>query len=1033
MRTSSLLARSLAWYWRTNLAVALGVATAVAVLGGAALVGESVRGSLRDLVLARLGNAHTAVTRAGFFREALAGAAAPSCPLIVLEAVASHQPTGRRASGIPVYAVDERFWEFQGFPGAPPRGREVLLTAALAGEFGARPGDAVLLRVPKPSPIPRESLHGRKDDTGRTLRMEVAGVAPREFSLRPRQGELRAAYVPLARVQRELQLAGKVNTILTAGAPDGKLSVTLADLGLRLRALDGGAGMSLESESTVLPDSLAATALAAARGLGLRARPVLSYLANSIRGGGREVPYSVVAGLDSPLAPEAEDGIVLNDWTARALGVRAGDAIALEYYLWRTAGRLETESASFRLERIVPLSGDAADQSLTPEYPGVTDSRALRDWDPPFPLDLARIRPADEEYWERYRTAPKAFVRIETARRLWGTRYGSLTSLRISPASPAYAGALRDALDPASAGLQALPVRAWGLEAARGATEFGAYFLYFSFFLMAAALLLAGLFFRLGVEQRAREIGVLRALGFPAAKIRRLFLAEGAILALAGAALGSAAATGYGALILLGLRTWWIDAVGTRLLTLHAGVPVLAGASAAGLAAGLAAIAWTLRGMDPASPRGLMAGAPRARNIRRRRRLALAAAAVAVALSAAGFTGALNATASFFGAGTLLLVAALLRISAWLHGGGFAVPASPLGLGFRGIAHHPGRSVVSIALIASATFLIASLEAFRREPSTAGAFNYPLFAESVLPLIQNPNQAGVGDGGGVSIVPFRVRPGDDASCLNLYQPRSPRLLAPPAEFLRDTPGPWALLESNPAPGVIPAIADANSMTYVLHRKIGEDFEIDGVRFRIVAALHDSIFQSELLIPEQHFLRLYPEAEGFRFFLIRAPAGALDAATRALEESFSDYGFDVQPTAARLAAFHRVENTYLSTFRALGGLGLLLGTLGLAAVLLRNVLERRRELALLRAVGFRPAQLAAMVLAENVALLALGLATGAGAAAVAIAPALAVRGGSVPVLSAAALLGAVFAAGIASSLAATAAALRSPLLDSLKSE
>ena len=156
-------------------------------------------------------------------------------------------------------------------------------------------------------------------------------------------------------------------------------------------------------------------------------------------------------------------------------------------------------------------------------------------------------------------------------------------------------------------------------------------------------------------------------------------------------------------------------------------------------------------------------------------------------------------------------------------------------------------------------------------------------------------------------------------------------------------------------------------------------------------------------------------------------------TRALEESFSDYGFDVQPTAARLAAFHRVENTYLSTFRALGGLGLLLGTLGLAAVLLRNVLERRRELALLRAVGFRPAQLAAMVLAENVALLALGLATGTGAAAVAIAPALAVRGGSVPVLSAAALLGAVFAAGIASSLAATAAALRSPLLDSLKSE
>ena len=49
MRTSTLLARNLAWYWRTNLAVLLGVATAAGVLGGALLVGDSVRASLRDL------------------------------------------------------------------------------------------------------------------------------------------------------------------------------------------------------------------------------------------------------------------------------------------------------------------------------------------------------------------------------------------------------------------------------------------------------------------------------------------------------------------------------------------------------------------------------------------------------------------------------------------------------------------------------------------------------------------------------------------------------------------------------------------------------------------------------------------------------------------------------------------------------------------------------------------------------------------------------------------------------------------------
>jgi ABC-type antimicrobial peptide transport system permease subunit len=129
----------------------------------------------------------------------------------------------------------------------------------------------------------------------------------------------------------------------------------------------------------------------------------------------------------------------------------------------------------------------------------------------------------------------------------------------------------------------------------------------------------------------------------------------------------------------------------------------------------------------------------------------------------------------------------------------------------------------------------------------------------------------------------------------------------------------------------------------------------------------------------------------------------------------------------------VENTYLSTFRALGALGLLLGTIGLAAILLRNVLERRRELALLRAVGYRPRHLAVMVLAENVFLLLLGLTTGSFCALLAVVPALSQRAGHFPALSVAVLLAAVLATGVAASLAATAAALRTPLLEALRSE
>ncbi|MGA2041353.1 MAG: FtsX-like permease family protein [Bryobacteraceae bacterium] len=1059
MRIYTLLARSLAWYWRTNLAVLLGVATATGVLGGAVLVGESVRASLRDLVLERLGNTDSIVTGAGFFREELARTFQPAAPIIVMDGVVEHASSGKRATGVQVYGIDERFRKFQNQSVDAPRGREIALSTALARELGATAGDELLLRVAKPSAIPLESLHGRKDDTGIAIRLTVApaGGHSHEFSLRPQQGDVRAVYVPLARLQRDLNQPGKVNTILvgrsSSAVPLGqrlKHHYNLADVGLRLRTLEKPGCLSLESSSAEIGDAVAAAAYSAARSLGLSAQPVLTYLANSIRVGKREIPFSVVTALDSPLAPAGEEGITLNDWAARDLAAKVGDPATLEYYVWRSDARLHTETAQFRVERIVPLTGDADDADFAPDYPGITESRSLRDWDPPFPLDMSRIRPADEQYWDRYRTAPKAFVRLARGRALWGTRFGSLTSIRIFPPSAAFDEALRTALDPALAGLAAIPVRAQSLEAAQGSTDFGEYFIYFSFFLMVSALLLTGLLFRLGIEQRAREIGVLRALGFSVSKIRVMFLLEGAVLAAAGAAMGVGAALGYGALILLGLRSWWFDAVGTRLLSLHASVPSLAVGTAAGLIAGLGSVAWTLRGMQPVTPRGLLAGERKSVRLRWRWMAGAAAVALAAALVGAALSGKLDQAAGFFGAGTLLLIAALLFQSVWLHARGLRTIGGLFALGLRSVQYRPGRSVLSIALIASGTFVIASLDSFRRDASPAGAGGFALLADAALPLIHDPNtEAGraalnIPPLEGVRFVPFRVRPGDDASCLNLYQSRNPRIMAPRAAFLRSarfafqgaagrSANPWLLLESPLEGGAVPAIADANSLDYALHRKLGEEFELGGVRYRVVAALQDSVFQGELIISEANFLRLFPDAQGYRFFLLNTPPGKAAEVARTLEAALSDYGFDVQPTAAVLESFHRVENTYLSTFRALGGLGLVLGTVGLAALLMRNVLERRRELALLRAVGYRRRHLFEIVLAEDAFLLLMGLATGAVCAALAAAPAVAARGGHVPVASLGALLLLVALTGIASSAIATAVALRSGLLDALRSE
>ena len=129
----------------------------------------------------------------------------------------------------------------------------------------------------------------------------------------------------------------------------------------------------------------------------------------------------------------------------------------------------------------------------------------------------------------------------------------------------------------------------------------------------------------------------------------------------------------------------------------------------------------------------------------------------------------------------------------------------------------------------------------------------------------------------------------------------------------------------------------------------------------------------------------------------------------------------------------MENTYLGTFQVLGGLGLLLGSAGLGVVVLRNVLERRGELGLLAAVGFRRRTLGRLVLLEHGALLGLGLGLGIVAAAVAVWPAVSSSGAGLPYASLALTLGSVWLNGLLWTWLATRYALRGNLLAALRNE
>ena len=1145
MSYSPMVLRSLVHHWRSHLAVALGVAVAAAVLTGALLVGDSMRGSLRRLALDRLGEVDQALVADRFFRSALAEelASAPDFPrqsAAAVPAILLHGNLERigsnpavRANQVNIIGCDGQFWQLGiGGPDHAPGPGEIVLNQALADQLGATQGDEVGLRLPRRGAIPAESALGQKQEQRNlaVVQLRVSEVIPTEglgrFGLRPTQRLPRNAYVPLGLLQQQLRENGRVNAILVrqafqpdisrqpgAGQSDVRLESltyqlhpTLDDYGIHVQGTRLGY-VNVTSDRMVLEPAAERAIVDALAARHVEFQPALTYLANTIACGKREVPYSTITAVGfaaqprlgpflspegKPLSPLADDEVALNSWAAEDLRAKPGDTIRVSYFEPEsTHGQVREKTVELRLAVIVDLKGAADDRDFTPTVRGLTDKASLDDWDPPFPFERKRIRPEDEKYWARHRATPKAFVSLATGRRLWGSRFGQTTSIRVEPAQGITADSLERELkiEPAAMGFVLQPVRQQALAAAKGTTPFNVLFLSFSSFIIAAAVMLVALLFRLGIERRSPEAGILLATGFRRRQVTRLFSLEGLVVAAFGSLLGVAGGMGYAASMLAGLRTWWLAAVSTPFLRLHVTSMSLLIGYGSGLLVAFAAIVWSARRLGRIAPRRLLAGdcgsgVPPAggkmatTSDRRKRRhvpsmevawLLVLAASVALGLS--GLIPASLEVGVFFGSGVLVLAMTLAVVRQRFRQGATG-PAVAVGRGnllrlaLRNAARNPGRSSLTIGLMASATFLIAAISAFRIDPAqqtptfNSGNGGFSLVAESDQPIYRDLNtrqgrkeldfspedEALLAQ---CTIYSLRVKPGDDASCLNLFRPRQPRLLGVPVSLIerggfawadasRGEENPWQSLASGPPH--VPVVLDKNTANYSLNlwKGRGEHYEMTDSRGRtldleVAGLLSNSIFQGDLLVSEEALLGYDPDVSGYRFFLIESPAERTEEVRAALERTLGDYGFAAETTADRLAGFLAVQNTYLSTFQSLGGLGLLLGTLGLAAVQLRNVLERRGELALLRATGFRQAMLARMIMLENVVVLALGLAAGMVAAVVAVLPHLLGRGASIPWTAIGGILAAVLAVGILAGLAAVRAVAAVPLLTALREE
>jgi len=1064
MSAFRLVLSSLFHYRWINLSVLAGVALTSAILSGALVVGDSVKESLRRNAEARISKMGPAlVTGERFVSASFADRVSEKLgngevvgPILQVAGTASNRESGQRVNRIQILGVDDRFWKLS-VGGETPAGWEderwMAVNEPLATRIKGSAGDTLIVRVEIPGALSKDApLSGESEQTT-PFTAKITTVLDSDhfglYSLRAEQVPPSTIFVKLSRLQGILEQLDRANILAASNfVPVEKLqeaaqsSWDLEDLQLAVDEVGEGVTGQLVS-SRVFFDAPIVNALEKVSEV---SAPVLTYLATGIESNDRDAPYSMVTGT----APElnsivdgslSADEIILSDWLAEDLGAEVGSDVTLVYNVVSSGRQLVQESRSFKVARILPIDENGWNTSWTPNFPGIFDVEDLDDWEPGIPIDRDRIRDKDDEFWDQYKATPKAFVNLEAARDMWANRFGNATAVRFRLADEAtpLADQLRKNLSLEDVGMAYRDLPAEADSAVMNSFDFGALFASMSFFLIAAALALAGLVFVFGIEQRSSQIGLLMAMGFTGKMVRRLFLTEALILSVIGSAIGLVGGYIYTKLALYGMSGVWQDAAAGIEFVYYLRVETLLISFFATVLIALLVVWFASRRISKVQPSLLISGSDESGGVASAKSKWDVVGFIVSILAGLGclfapkVEGTMAEQGLFFGAGFLFVFAGIFLCSILIRR--FLRPSSVLhsigALGRQHTVRRRSRSLAVIGLMAAGVFMVTAINSFRldgergaqRRGSGTGGFAY--VGQSTLPVYEDLNSADGREKYGLDgldskfeILSFRVSEGDDASCLNLNRAQNPRLMGVkvPAISVLDpftftkTAQPslvddWTLLGesmegADDGLAVVPGVVDQNTAIYALQKGLGDRIVYEtesGQNFavEIVGMLDTSILQGSLLISEENFIKLLPDAGGYSFFLVDGDTEQLKPVAMQMTRMFGDRGLEMRPASERLDEFNAVQNTYLSIFSTLGGLGIFLGTVGLAIIVGRNVLERRGQLGVMQAMGFTRSMLARMVLSEHWFLHVSGVLLGLIAAFVAVLPKLTQAASALP--------------------------------------
>ena len=888
MNLTRMALRSFFHFWRSNLTIAIGVAAATAVLTGALIVGDSMRGSLKQLTFDRLADVDEVFTGRSYFREDLAKELTSSAafqdsydlavPVVMLPNASAERGDGDdrvQVVSVSVFGCNEDFWKLDAtshLQNTKIGEDEIVINRTLADSLGIQELDPdepieIGVRLPIQGRVPGESPLGKKEQQAEfvselTVVAIIDDIGLGRFSMHPSQLPPRNAFMSLEQLQDVLSQdqtknktdARQANVILVSGKdsrnPPGEeiskkltqsIRPSLEDFDLRIQRVTQKFDnetvfdyYSISSDQMIMSDPMAEVIQKTLPD----AQPVMTYLANRMLVSSRDtqkrpIPFSMVSAIEfnqqfaplsaitgKPIQSIGDDEIILNSWTAEKLGAKPNDMIEVTFFEPETTDGDEVEkTVKFKLVDVARVTMPerevdhpdpfpftvrptlANDPSLTPYVPGLTDADSVNDWDLPF--ETPGIEKDDDTYWKLFRTTPKAFVSLSTGRKYWASRFGKTTSFRIPIADrdtdslkQTVSNAIADAEQ--SLGFELIPVKRQGLKASSGTTPFDVLFLSLSMFVIVAALILVSILFRLSLQNRANQIGILSAAGWAHGSIIKVWILEMLLVALTGAVLGIGLGLGYAALMILGLRTWWVGAISTPFIQLHTGWLSFVIGALAGTLVCLVTILFSVWHTRKLPVRGLLSGkieSERQRGSTGKRSATIAIVLLVVAVLLAGLAtqlGGESQAGAFLGGGFCILAAMLTWVwnrfghksSSGNHQHGLSRLAA------QSLSRNPLRSVLTIGLVASASFLIVAISAFRLAPSNEGTAGFQWVATTEQPIFEDLNNSDVQEKlFGVKLdassfaLPLRLKSGQDASCNNPYQSTQPRVLGVSENFI----------------------------------------------------------------------------------------------------------------------------------------------------------------------------------------------------------------------------------------------------------